>query len=162
MSVNEIPFDDFARRFSIRAKNLMWFLGAGASASAGLPTAMDMIWEFKHSIFLSQNPGAGYASSNLSDPVVRNRIDAHLKSIDGLPPPGAPNEYAALFEAAYPESHRCTSQVVDAMVCLHRVPQMNTPHCSKQHIPRSQIAARYWMPNYLEPNHLMAKWHLER
>ena len=27
--------DDFARRFSLRAKNLMWFLGAGASASAG-------------------------------------------------------------------------------------------------------------------------------
>ena len=113
MSVHEIPFDDFARRFSIRAKNLMWFLGAGASASAGLPTATDMIWEFKHSIFLSQNPGAGYASSNLSDPVVRNRIDAHLKSIDGLPPPGAPNEYAALFEAAYPaESDRRT--VLDA------------------------------------------------
>ena len=113
MSVNEIPFDDFARRFSIRAKNLMWFLGAGASASAGLPTAMDMIWVFKHSLFLSQNPGAGYASSNLSDPVVRNRIDAHLKSMDGLPPPGAPNEYAALFEAAYPaESDRRT--VLDA------------------------------------------------
>ncbi len=113
MSVNEIPFDDFARRFSIRAKNLMWFLGAGASASAGLPTAMDMIWELKHLLFLSQNPGAGYASSNLSDPVVRNRIDAHLKSIDGLPPPGAPNEYAALFEAAYPaESDR--RRVLDA------------------------------------------------
>ena len=103
----ELPFDDFARRFSIRAKNLMWFLGAGTSASAGLPTAMDMIWEFKQSLFLSQNPGSGYASSNLSDPVVRNRIDTHLKSIDGLPPPGTPNEYAALFEAAYPaESDR--------------------------------------------------------
>lgn len=113
MSINEIPFDDFARRFSIRAKNLMWFLGAGASASAGLPTAMDMIWEFKQSLFLSQNPGSGYASSNLSDPVVRNRIDAHLTTIDGLPPPGASNEYAALFEAAYPaESDRRT--ILDA------------------------------------------------
>lgn len=110
---HEVPFDDFARRFAIRAKNLMWFLGAGASASAGLPTAIDMIWEFKQSLFLSQNPGSGYASSNLSDPIVRNRIDAHLKSIDGLPPPGAPNEYAALFEAAYPaESDRRT--ILDA------------------------------------------------
>ena len=107
MSINEIPFDDFARRFSIRAKNLMWFLGAGASASAGLPTAVDMIREFKKMLFLSQNPGSGYASSNLSDPIVRKRIDAHIKSIGGLPPPGTPNEYAALFEAAYPaESDR--------------------------------------------------------
>ena len=31
--------DDFARRFALRAGNLMWLLGAGASASAGIPTA---------------------------------------------------------------------------------------------------------------------------
>jgi hypothetical protein len=35
--------DDFARRFSLRAGNLMWVLGAGASAAAGVPTAWDMI-----------------------------------------------------------------------------------------------------------------------
>src|ERR1019366_6971945 len=28
--------DDFARRFALRAANLMWLLGAGASASAGM------------------------------------------------------------------------------------------------------------------------------
>lgn len=107
MSVNEIPFDDFSRRFSIRAKNLMWLLGAGASASAGLPTAMDLIWEFKRTLFLSQNPGAGFATAHLSDPAVRNRIDAHIKSLEGLPPLGAQNEYATLFEEAYPaESDR--------------------------------------------------------
>ena len=40
----ELPYigaDDFARRFSLRAQNLMWLLGAGASASAGVPTAAD-------------------------------------------------------------------------------------------------------------------------
>ena len=52
-SRHQIPADDFARRFSLRARNLMWFLGAGASASAGLPTAMDMIWEFKQALFIS-------------------------------------------------------------------------------------------------------------
>ena len=29
----EIGADDFARRFSLRTQNLMWLLGAGASAS---------------------------------------------------------------------------------------------------------------------------------
>ncbi len=45
--VPEIGADDFARRFSLRSPNLMWLLGAGASASAGIPTAGDMVWEFK-------------------------------------------------------------------------------------------------------------------
>ena len=32
-----------SRRFSLRARNLMWLLGAGACAAAGIPTARDMI-----------------------------------------------------------------------------------------------------------------------
>ena len=38
-----IDADDFALRFSLRAQNLMWLLDAGAPASAGVPTAMDML-----------------------------------------------------------------------------------------------------------------------
>lgn len=48
--VSDLPIiraDDFARRFILRAEKLMWFLGAGASAAAGIPTASDMTWEFK-------------------------------------------------------------------------------------------------------------------
>ncbi|MCY3664136.1 MAG: SIR2 family protein [Gemmatimonadetes bacterium] len=80
----------------------MWFLGAGASASAGLPTAMDMIWEFKQALFISRNRGSSQASVDLSQPAVRNRIDAYIKSLGGMPSPGDSNEYASLFEAAYP------------------------------------------------------------
>ena len=29
----------------------MWFLGAGASASAGIKTAWHMIWEFKRTLY---------------------------------------------------------------------------------------------------------------
>jgi len=39
LNLPEIGADDFVRRFSLRARNLMWLLGAGASASAGIPTA---------------------------------------------------------------------------------------------------------------------------
>ena len=44
--IPEIGADDFVRRFSLRAPNLMWLLGAGASAASGIPTAWDMVWEF--------------------------------------------------------------------------------------------------------------------
>ena len=53
-SIPEIGADDFARRFALRAPSLMWLLGAGASVSAGIATAGDMIWEFKQRLFMSQ------------------------------------------------------------------------------------------------------------
>ena len=49
-----VAADDFARRFSMRAGSLMWLLGAGASASAGIPTAWDMIWKFKQQLYVGR------------------------------------------------------------------------------------------------------------
>jgi NAD-dependent SIR2 family protein deacetylase len=98
----EIGDDDFARRFSLRAANLMWLLGAGTSASAGIPTAWDMIWEFKQQLYISQKRVSPHAVSDLSNPAVRALLQAHVDALGQLPPPGAPEEYAALFEAVYP------------------------------------------------------------
>jgi hypothetical protein len=41
--------------------NLMWFLGSGASAAAGIPTAFDMVWEFKQQLFISQRRVSFYS-----------------------------------------------------------------------------------------------------
>jgi NAD-dependent SIR2 family protein deacetylase len=98
----ELGADDFARRFSMRAENLMWFLGAGASASAGIPTAWDMTWEFKQELFVSQRKVSSKTVSDLASPSVRSTLQSHIDSIGDLPPNGAEDEYAALFEAVYP------------------------------------------------------------
>ena len=106
-SLPSISADDFASRFSLRAEKLMWFLGAGASASAGLPTAMDMIWEFKQKLFVSQRRGSADTVADLSQINVRIQLQAHIDSLEHLPQSEAPDEYAALFEAVYPaESDR--------------------------------------------------------
>ena len=100
-TVLRIAPDDFARRFSLRARNLMWFLGAGASASAGLPTAIDMIWEFKQKLFVSQRRGSLQTVSDLSHPIVRARLQAHIDSL-GLPPSGVPDEYGRPVRGGVP------------------------------------------------------------
>ena len=100
--LNQLKADDFARRFSLRSQNLMWFLGAGASASAGIPTATDMVWEFKQQLFISQKRLPPQAVSDLSNPVIRNQLQAHIDSLGQLPPQGSVDEYAALFEEVYP------------------------------------------------------------
>lgn len=97
-----IHADDFARRFSMRSGNLMWLLGAGASASAGIPTAWDMIWDFKQQLFISQRRVSPQSVADLSSPVIRAQLQAHVDSSESLPSLGAPDEYAALFEAVYP------------------------------------------------------------
>ena len=97
-----IESDDFTRRFAMRGQNLMWFLGAGASASAGVPTAFDMVWNFKRQLFITQTKMAPQAVSDLSNPTVRNRIQDHINASGRLPLPGSPNEYAMLFEEVYP------------------------------------------------------------
>ena len=135
--------DDFARRFSLRAKNLMWFLGAGASASAGLPTAIDMIWDFKQKLYVSQRRGSLQTVSDLSHPLVRARLQAHVDSL-GLPPSGAPDEYADLFEAVYPaESDR--QKFLDAKVA-GATPSYG--HTALAVLMRARLARIVWTTNF--------------
>lgn len=100
--VPQIGADDFARRFSLRAKSLAWFLGAGASASSGIPTAWDMTWDFKSKLYVSQRRVSPTAVADLSSSTIRDQLQAHIDSSGHLPSAGDPDEYAALFETAYP------------------------------------------------------------
>jgi hypothetical protein len=100
-----VAADDFARRFSMRTGGLMWLLGAGASAAAGIPTAWDMIWEFKQQLFVSQRRVSPKAVADLSNPAVRRSIQSFIDGLSRYPSTGAPDEYAALFEAAYPSEN---------------------------------------------------------
>jgi hypothetical protein len=97
-----IEADDFARRFSMRSGNLMWMLGAGASAAAGIPTAWDMIWEFKQRLYVSQRKVSPRSVADLGNPAVRAQLQSYFDASGTLPVAGAPEEYAALFEAAWP------------------------------------------------------------
>ena len=101
-SLPRINSDDFARRFSMRSPKLMWLLGAGASASAGLPTAADMIWQFKQELFVSQRKVSRQSVADLSNPAIQAQLQTYIDSFGQLPSAGDPDEYAALFEEVYP------------------------------------------------------------
>lgn len=92
---------EFARLFALRPQNLAWFLGAGASAAAGIPTGYDMITDFKKRLFcqLSKTP---LREVDANDPLWAQRINEYLRLNSALPQPGDTKEYAAAFEAVYP------------------------------------------------------------
>lgn len=101
-NIPAVNLDDFARRFQMRPGSLMWLLGAGASASAGIPTAGEMLWEFKQALYVSQKKVSLNSVEDLTNPAIRSLIQNYISSSSSFPAEGAPDEYAAIFESAWP------------------------------------------------------------
>lgn len=99
--MREISGRAFAERFALNPLSFAWLLGAGASATAGIPTGYQMIQEFRTRLFASE-AGISLREINPADPVWQSRIDLHHKRKGVLPPKGDPSEYSRAFEALYP------------------------------------------------------------
>src|SRR5437762_2553630 len=108
---------EFLRIHSIRGPNLMWLLGAGASASSGIPTAVDLIWDFKRTLFCAAQKVSIRTCQDLADPLLRTRLQAFIDNSGRLPANGTDSEYAELFTTAYPDEadrRRYIDRVVSA------------------------------------------------
>ena len=100
----------------------MWLLGAGASASSGIPTAVDLIWDFKRTLFCAAQKVSVRTCQDLADPLLRTRLQAFIDNSGRLPADGTDAEYAELFTAAYPDEadrRRYIDRVVSAATPLY-------------------------------------------
>lgn len=79
----------------------MWFLGAGSSRSAGIKTAGDMIWDFKQRLYRSQKKLPPSAITDIGEPAIQRKLQAHFDNLREFPPAGSETEYSAYFEATY-------------------------------------------------------------
>jgi SIR2-like protein len=93
---------DFLRLHAVRTPRIAWFIGAGASVGGGIPSASHLIWEFKRTLYASREKVSLRALGDIGDPAVRLRVQQHFDRAGGFPPAGSPEEYAAYFEATYP------------------------------------------------------------
>ena len=144
IALPEIGADDFARRFSMRAENIMWLLGAGTSASAGVPTASDMTWEFKQQLFISQRKASPHSVADLSNSAIRIQLQAHIDSTKNFPPQGFPGEYAALFEATYPAEVDRRSYLDAKMAGA----KPSYGHLALATLMRAKLARLVWTTNF--------------
>jgi len=77
----------------------MWFLGAGTSRTAGLPTAMDIIWDLKHRYYcLHENQDM--QSHDINNSAIKQKIQAYMDS-KGFPAPLSPEEYSFYFDLMF-------------------------------------------------------------
>ena len=112
--INRLSGEVFARSFSQRVDQLAWFLGAGASAAAGIPTAGDMIADFKTRLFCART-GIPREEVDSADPLWAERISAYFDGTHGFPPAGHPSEYSTAFEAVFPQPRDRRSYIEELM-----------------------------------------------
>ncbi len=112
--VDRVTSDAFARSFGQRTGQLAWLLGAGTSASAGVPTGVDMIADFKTRLFCD-HMNLSRQEVDISDPIWEQRVLSHFDGARGFPPQGDPGEYAVAFDAAYPDARDRRSYIDNAV-----------------------------------------------
>jgi SIR2-like domain len=101
LKVRTLKSAQFATAFAGRPQQFAWFLGAGASASAGIPTGTMMIRDFKTRLFC-QETALPRCEVDSTDPLWVQRIAEFFQKRSLLPPAGDPSEYSAAFEAVFP------------------------------------------------------------
>lgn len=93
---------DFAELVGIvseRPHRFAWLLGAGASRSAGLRTATDIIWDLKRRYYCREE-NQEISQQDVQSEAVRERIQAFMNA-RGFPEAWAPEEYTTYFEKIF-------------------------------------------------------------
>ncbi len=102
MDIPTIELDEFVRSVGVnRSSPHTLFLGAGASMTSGVPSAGACIWQWKKSIYCTNNPGFEEQVAELSLPVVQERIDRWLR-VNGYMPSDRKDEYCHFIETCLP------------------------------------------------------------
>jgi hypothetical protein len=87
----------FLRHFAQNARQLMWFMGAGTSRSAGLPTATDIIWDLKLKVYCAEE-NQDVNAHDINNKAIKRKIQNFMDS-RGFPPLESPQEYATMRDS---------------------------------------------------------------
>lgn len=90
---------ELTQRFVARPQAFAWFLGAGASRSAGLPTATDILWDMKRR-FYCREENQDIDRQDLQSAAIQHRIQSFVES-RGFPKMWEDGEYERYFELIF-------------------------------------------------------------
>lgn len=105
--------------FCARPQQFAWFLGAGTSAVAGLPTATDVIWDLKRRYYCREE-NQDISRQDVQVEAVRARIQSYMLS-RGFPAEGDPGEYTTYFEKIFGQDKEKQRQYLAAILSEEKV-----------------------------------------
>lgn len=88
---------------SERPAQFAWFLGAGASRTAGLPTAADIIWDMKRRYY-NREENRNISPQDVQNDAVRSTIQSFMDS-RGFPSLWSEEEYSTYFWRIFGRDH---------------------------------------------------------
>ena len=105
--------------FRARPQNIAWFLGAGASRSAGLPTATDIIWDFKRQHYYREE-NQELERQDLQNEAVQARIQSFMDA-RSFPAQWADSEYAIYIQEIFSTDRERQRSYLRAILSEERV-----------------------------------------
>ena len=96
---NDCSEQNFLGHFVQNARQLMWFLGAGASRTAGMPTATDITWDLKRKYYCLQE-NQDLQTHDINNQAIRRKLQDYLDS-KGFPALRTPEEYSFYFDLTF-------------------------------------------------------------
>jgi SIR2-like domain len=127
------------------APQFSWFLGAGTSQSAGLPTAVDLMWDLKRRHYSLQE-NQQISSNDVQNPAVREKIDSYMRA-NGFPAQGDPGEYSACFDLIFKDDHERQRRYLRAMLSDEKV-SLSVGHRVLAALMASKVTKTVFTPNF--------------
>ncbi len=116
---------DFLRHYLQNASQIMWFLGAGSSRSAGMPTATDIIWDLKIKYYCEQER-QDIKSHDTHNDQVKARVQSFLNTKD-FPQMWSVEEYSFYFELLFGRDYSAQSKYLAAQLSNEKI-SLNIGH----------------------------------
>ena len=107
------------------APQIIWFLGAGTSRTAGMPTASDITWDLKRRYYCLQE-NQDIRSHDLNNKAIKDRIQTYFDS-QGFPALWSAEEYSFYFELTFGEDHAAQQKYLAAKLSSQKV-SLNIGH----------------------------------
>src|SRR5690606_15935452 len=116
---------DFLKYYIANASQMMWFLGAGTSRTAGMPTASDIIWDLKIRLYcLAENQDI--KNHDVNNETIRRKVQSYFDSQD-YPREWHPDEYTFYFEKMFGSDYVAQQRYLSAKLASTKI-SLNVGH----------------------------------
>lgn len=117
--------DEFLQYYTLNAPQLMWFLGAGTSRSAGMPSATDIIWDLKR-LYYCTKENQSITDNELSNEAIKGKIQSYFDDL-GCPAAGSDHEYSYFFKLVLGDDPRNHQKYLEDKLSVDKI-SINSGH----------------------------------
>lgn len=121
----EISDSDFIARYTQNVPYIMWFLGAGTSRTAGMPTATDIIWDLKRKYYCREE-NQDIQQHDINNESVKRKIQSYMDS-KSFPALWSAEEYSFYFDLTFTTDYAEQQKYLAAQLSADKI-SLNIGH----------------------------------